>query len=297
MRPISELVRVARSCDTDWHCPLGDAAADAFGREAAVFIRSSANHVFRSDDAVLRVRPVTDAESADATSRWARRLADAGGSIAPPLLSPRDRLVETVEWEGTAWCVTAWEYRIGASYDSGELTAERAWEWGVALAQLHEAGESVEPMAPAPADTVVVSSLPRKPGVFGMLHGDPEPDNLIDAASRDGLVFVDLDDAGPGWFVSDVSFALRDWAPPASAPDLEHPVVAGFLAGYRTQRSLTEVELSCLPAFARWHAERTLHRLTPVLAETPDPAWPDWAKELSRKVHDTAAELAAAVGR
>ncbi len=58
MQPISELVHVGRWCDDDWLSPLGDAAASALGLGPATFVRSSANHVFVSADAVLRVRQV-----------------------------------------------------------------------------------------------------------------------------------------------------------------------------------------------------------------------------------------------
>jgi hypothetical protein len=42
MMPVSELVAVGRTLDERWRCPLGDAAARAWGRSGAVFVRSSA---------------------------------------------------------------------------------------------------------------------------------------------------------------------------------------------------------------------------------------------------------------
>ena len=124
-----------------------------------------------------------------------------------------------------------------------------------------------------------------------MLHGDPEADNVVWSAAADASVFVDLDDAAPGWFAADVAFALRAWSPPAAAPVLDHPIVAAFITGYRDIRPLTDEELSWLPVFARWQAETQLSRLAPVLAESPDASWPQWAHDLNQKVQRRRTEL------
>ena len=83
-----------------------------------------------------------------------------------------------------------------------------------------------------------LGDLPRTPPYVGLLHGDPEIDNVVWTAA--GGTFVDLDDVRHGWYVGDVGYALRDWAEPAGAPDLTAPVPRAFLAGYRSRRPLTE---------------------------------------------------------
>ena len=125
--------------------------------------------------------------------------------------------------------------------------------------------------------------LPRSPDVFGVLHGDPEADNLVWAADG-AATFVDPDDVHQGWFAADVAYALRDWAPPAGAPDLADPVPQAFVEGYRSRRRLSDEELGWMPLLARAAAARTLRGLEPVLAEPVDPDWPDWAHQVVARV-------------
>ena len=142
-----------------------------------------------------------------------------------------------------------------------------------------------------------LAGLPVTPAVYGILHGDPEPDNVV--WSEGGPVLIDLDDVRRGWFAADIAFALRAWGPPAGAPDLVAPVPAAFLAGYREVRAVSDEELSWLPALARAAAAETLRELAPLLAPRADPGWPTWAHELDRKVRARAQgyETALAVPR
>ena len=52
-----------------------------------------------------------------------------------------------------------------------------------------------------------LAGLPMTPDVFGTLHGDPEPDNVV--WSEGGPALIDLDDVRRGWFAADIAFALR----------------------------------------------------------------------------------------
>jgi Ser/Thr protein kinase RdoA (MazF antagonist) len=182
----------------------------------------------------------------------------------------------------------------GETCDSDEVDPETAAKWGSLLANLHERACSI---ALGPSDVTPVvevgPEMSRARAVYGVLHGDPEIDNVVWAS--EGPVFVDLDDVRHGWFAADVAFALRDWAPPARGPDLTHPVPRAFLEGYRGVREFSDVELSWLPAFARQSAAETLSRLGPVLSETPDSGWPEWARALHDRVARTAVGLRAAL--
>jgi Ser/Thr protein kinase RdoA (MazF antagonist) len=149
----------------------------------------------------------------------------------------------------------------------------------------------------AVADDVAVdlAALPRDPAVRGVLHGDPELDNVVFTAN--GPVLVDLDDVRTGWQAADVGFALRSWAETAAAPDLAAEIPAAFIAGYRRRRAITDEELSWLPLFARAAALETLWELTPVLAHPVDPSWPAWATRLDERVRTRARDLSVAVLR
>jgi Ser/Thr protein kinase RdoA (MazF antagonist) len=293
MMPISELVRLARSLDARHRCPLGDAAAARWGYPSALFVRSSASHVFASGPAaadqpriVLRMRRDGEAAMAHA-ARSAAALHDAGAPVPRSLPSSRSRQVEHVD----GYAVMALEVVEGDVLDSDEADEDTAWRWGRLLADFHLRGGTVGEAVPREAsDTDAgLRALPRTPDVCGVLHGDPELDNVVWDGERG--ILVDLDDVHLGWFVSDVAFALRDWAPPAAAPDLSAPVPAAFLAGYRDRRPMTDEELSWLPLMARASAARTLVDLAPVLAESAAEEWPDWAHALDSRVRAHAADL------
>lgn len=130
--------------------------------------------------------------------------------------------------------------------------------------------------------------------MYGLLHGDPEIDNLVWTGGQ--AFFVDFDDVHHGWYAADIAFALRAWAPPAAGPDLSLPVPSAFLDGYRQRRPFTAEEQSWLPMLARAGAAETLARLEPVLSESAAADWPDWAHVIHERVRTRAAQLRTALG-
>lgn len=309
---ISELVRFGRLLDADWNCPAAEAAAVRWDAAGAVFLRSSASHVLiaRRSNAgrlVLRMRP-DDGDAADVLGRGARVARDwraAGGPLAGAVASGGGHLVEPVD----GYVVAALEAVEGDPLDEDAMDTDTAHAWGATVARAHAAGGTVDrtglpttesfldvraPDVPAgpgglagvAADLLVaVGGLPRDPAVHGLLHGDPEPDNVVDGA--DGQLLVDPDDVRTGWFASDAGFALRAWAPagdPCAAPDLAAPVPAAFLAGYRSVRRLTDEELGWLPLLARVAAWEDWRGLQEHVREPVDPAWPEWALALDARV-------------
>jgi Ser/Thr protein kinase RdoA (MazF antagonist) len=88
-----------------------------------------------------------------------------------------------------------------------------------------------------------LSALPQDLAVFGMIHADLHPGNLL---VRDGdLAIIDFDDAAFGWRVYDIAVALTHQQ---AAPDFA-AVRDAFLAGYRQVRDLPEAEAAQLPLF------------------------------------------------
>jgi Ser/Thr protein kinase RdoA (MazF antagonist) len=241
--PIAELVRVARLLDDDHHWSTADAAARLWGRNSAVFVRSSASHVFLADDLVLRMAPF-GTRQADAVARsatTAERLHGLGAPVPRSVASTAGRLVEEVH----GMVVTALHHVPGRTYDDDELTPEVARLWGRTLARFHTTGYT---------------------------HGDPEPDNLV--VDGETATFVDLDDAGRGDPVEDLAFALRGWTPPGGSPDLGAPVVAAFLHGYGG------IDHDRLAEAARTVQRRTLASYQEHLTSPADPDWPEWAQRL-----------------
>jgi Ser/Thr protein kinase RdoA (MazF antagonist) len=322
MLPIPELVRVSRLLDDSWHCELAEHAAARWDLSAAVFVRSSASHVFvaRAPDGgagvVLRMRPgsTSACRQLHRSARSAERLSAAGAPVVAAVRSSAGRLVETVD----GCCVTAVAVAEGDVRDEDEADVATAWAWGAALAELHKRASAadvpgvpdmVDLATPSPATLTTnqpldpaliavagevaagLATLPRDPSVHGLLHGDPELDNVVWTA--DGPVFVDLDDVRTGWWAADIGFALRAWGRAAEAPDLTAGIPAAFVEGYRSRRPVTEHELSLLPLFARTAALESLLELAPVLAHPLDLSWPAWALRLDDRVRTRAAELRA----
>jgi Ser/Thr protein kinase RdoA (MazF antagonist) len=188
----------------------------------------------------------------------------------------------------------------GDVLDDDDLDPAAALAWGRQVAEFHRiaAGAALTDVPDLVALTSAacadeLAGLPVTPEVYGTLHGDPEPDNVVWGAG--GPVLIDLDDVRRGWFAADIAFALRAWGPPGGAPDLAAPVPAAFLAGYREVRVVSDEELSWLPELARAAAAETLRELAPLLAARPDPGWPPWAHELDRKVRARARECETAL--
>jgi Ser/Thr protein kinase RdoA (MazF antagonist) len=298
--PISELVRVARTVDGAGSSPLASRVGRPWGCERVRFVRSSATHVFVCDPpAFLRFSLAALEDVAD-IAELSVRIAASGGPVAPARPSRDGALaVEVDEYAGSAF-----EAVDGEQLEADGLSLEQARSWGRALATLHDIATRLQPPPRVPrwldrvraaADAIgyahldVLSRLPTDSAAFGIVHGDPELDNVIWAPDP---VFVDLDDAAWSWFAADIAFALRDFAPPARAPDAASEPVASFVEGYREIR---DVELEHLALFARAHALVTLARLQRTLDEPVDPAWPDWAATLRRRVEGVAARLQTAL--
>ena len=311
--PVHELVRFAETLDDSWRSPVADAAAECWGLRSPVFVRSSASHVFVAASGsgegrlVLRMRPDTpDAVSAlergaRAAAAWCR----AGAPFVDAVPSSAGRLVERVD----GYAVTALRVAEGDQLDESPVDGPAAYGWGAALATLHgslDAGAFaaelptteglVGGLPPELADAAEavreeLTVLPRDPAVRGVLHGDPEADNVIRTAG--GLVLVDPDEVRVGWFVSDVAFGLRDWQDGAGRIDWTGEVPAAFLDGYRSVRPLTDDELGTVPLLVRAAALEDLAALQPHLARPPDDGWPGWAVALDSRVRARAEELRA----
>ena len=287
--PVGELVAVARTVDDEGSSPLALRVGRAWGAETARFVRSSANHVFACDAGVLRFRP-GDLDAVRRAAEATSRLAGAGIAVAAPIPAADGRLAVSTD----GYVATMSSAVVGHQVGEDSLTPALARAWGTGLARFHDGASHLA--APAWLDVVAdaaasvgghalldeLRELPSSNELLGVVHGDPELDNVIWNEAGDP-VFVDLDDVSRSWFAADVAFALRDF--------FDSPLAEHFVAGYREARPLTEDELAWLPLFRRAHGLVTLARLQPVLAEPVAPDWPVWAKALHARVHGVAADL------
>ncbi len=89
----------------------------------------------------------------------------------------------------------------------------------------------------------VLSDYGKGGGTYSLIHADLHPDNLL--VNDDQLHVIDFDDAGFGWHQYEIAVALDAYRKPP------HFKVArdALIAGYRSERSLSEAAIELLPMF------------------------------------------------
>jgi Ser/Thr protein kinase RdoA (MazF antagonist) len=88
-----------------------------------------------------------------------------------------------------------------------------------------------------------LAAFGQTPDRYGLTHGDFLPENLL----RDGdtVRIIDFDDCGFGWHVMDIATSLLFLLGEPHYDD----AYSGFVAGYRSARSLPDEHLEMLPVF------------------------------------------------
>ncbi|HYG62211.1 MAG TPA: condensation domain-containing protein [Thermoanaerobaculia bacterium] len=101
--------------------------------------------------------------------------------------------------------------------------------------------------------------LGQGPGVFGMIHKDLEPDNIV--ISDGAPCAIDFGDCGWGWFLYDVAASLLPLREKKGFAEMRD----AFLAGYRSVRPLTSEEEELVETFT---IARSLFAIRLMLRET-----------------------------
>jgi Ser/Thr protein kinase RdoA (MazF antagonist) len=240
-------------------------------------------------------------------------LSSAGHPVVSPVLSDAGRLVETLATPTGLVHAAAVTAARGEEWEPDTLTEHQSWAWGAALARFHldaaqhrgifldpgNAGNADNPHALATSPFTTLASLkddpplaragealaaewaalPGLPAQNGVLHGDFELDNL--RWEGDDVSVFDLDEARIGRFAEDIASALRDIV----GPDYEKPIhpalLASFLDGYGSVRTLYGDEIALLPICMASNAARDLVRGAGVLdVEHPARDSPPWLPDL-----------------
>jgi len=93
------------------------------------------------------------------------------------------------------------------------------------------------------AAVVDLRTLGKDDSIYGLIHADFVPENLLTENGR--LKLIDFDDAGYGWHMFELATALY-----FTLDDPRHSDIADALfAGYRSVRTLTEHDERLLPLF------------------------------------------------
>ncbi|UVK48093.1 phosphotransferase (plasmid) [Mesorhizobium sp. AR07] len=158
------------------------------------------------------------------------------------------------------------------AWDAGGLIGEDPF-WGKfrELPALAEHRDLIE-TACRKAETEL-AALGRRASVYGLIHADFVPENLLHADGS--LLLIDFDDAGFGWHMFELATALYFY--------LDTPyydaVRDALVAGYRSERALSDAHWAQLPLFLllrsitylSWvHTRReteTAQELTPMFVE------------------------------
>ena len=83
----------------------------------------------------------------------------------------------------------------------------------------------------------------ESPATYSMIHADLHEENLF--VSNDGLIVIDFDDSGFGWHQYDLAVALFAYSDRSDFDAIQNTLVEG----YRTQRDLSDEDLSLLELF------------------------------------------------
>lgn len=135
-----------------------------------------------------------------------------------------------------------------------------------------------------------LSLLPQTGDVFGLIHYDFEPDNVLYDEESDSFGVIDPDDAIRCWYALDVVRAID--AMDDVVEDHVDEAVSAFLDGYRSKRTLTEAQAETMPLMRKLVMLQEYATILHVLhEELPDE--PDWMREVRNKLGSGTADIRA----
>jgi Ser/Thr protein kinase RdoA (MazF antagonist) len=229
-----------------------------------------------------------------------------GVPVAMPLQSLRELFIEEVDWGEHLYYAVVFEGLHGRQWsDPNDLTLTLFKEWGSTLAKIHQASQTFasgsSPRRPSWKDTLrearewlpaedkiahyelsVTSewlmSMPIDAENYGLIHRDPELDNLI----WDGRHFqvFDFDDCVYCWYVADIAAGLDElWHNDKLA---QTPWLSSFLEGYCAVLNTVEVREFDLRQFLRCIRIFDYAQVVNALQTTTDPA-PPWLVAIKKR--------------
>lgn len=280
-------------------------------------VRSSANHVFRfereGEPYYLRLSPASERAPGRLVAEldFVEAVSAGGVPVARPVRSEANKRVETVVGEKESYYAVVFTGLQGEAWlEPDELTSAMYRSWGETVGRIHQISRhyrlpgarlpgwearlakarrwlASEPVIGAELERAAVwlEQLPRSDESYGLIHGDPELDNLV----WDGEAFhvMDFDDAHYHHYTYDVALALEEvW---------EDEVAAGerttwFLEGYQAVPDTLRVDPALLPRFLRLNRVLKAATLVRAYAGLPEEGVPEWTQRLRARHRRVLAE-------
>jgi Ser/Thr protein kinase RdoA (MazF antagonist) len=303
MMKLSTLWAFDRTIGPDGSSPVATSIAQCWRHDpgSVTFFRSSANVIYTLE--IDGVRSFLRCAASTERSRDAiedelaiiEQVRTYGIPVVRALPSRSGHLLETVDTALGQFHAVLFAGIPGTQRNPASILIEETFAWGAAVGHLHSALATVPPWQnrkPPAWQTVIAAamqgseqvrqeaarldavlrSLPNNPATHGLLHNDPELDNLI---WHDGkATILDFDEYSTGWYLHDIAKALDEVIDGGQIAG--NPRVDAFLAGYRSQHPLSDEMLELLPEFSaltRLHGWYLLDRAIDLTVDDVDQAW------------------------
>jgi len=123
-----------------------------------------------------------------------------------------------------------------------------------------------------------LEALPIRRDIYGVVHYDFEPDNVMFCEETGAFGVIDFDDAIQCWYALDIVRAL-DALEDVSSEDDQEERERAFLQGYREKCTLSEEQMETIPLMRRLVTLADYSTILHVLSETVEEE-PDWMTEI-----------------
>jgi len=311
MMKLTTLWSVDQTFSSDGRSPIADQFACRWQHDPGSlrFFRSSANFIYllhrNGQRAFLRAASSHERSHEQIAHELEilNALRRAGVPVVQALPSDKGSLLETIETEIGPFHVVLFDGISGQPRDVSDLTPDDYRHWGAAVGRIHAALATLPPelntkpsswerclgriesrSAHLPSSIILeaarlralLSALPQTDETSGLLHGDPELDNLI--WGDDGIAALDFDEYSAGWYMLDLAKALSE--PLEEGHTLESPKLSAFIDGYRQQHSLSDESLAMLPDFISLAGMNDYASLARAIDIAANEAPVDWMRDL-----------------
>ena len=134
-----------------------------------------------------------------------------------------------------------------------------------------------------------LEALNRDETVFGLIHYDFEPDNVLYDERTDTFGIIDFDDAIRCWYALDLARAI-DAMDDVVDEDMVEGAVCAFFKGYRSVRAFSDEQAHSLPLMRRLVALQEYATILHVLSDEVEEE-PDWLLRVRKTLRNRQNEI------